>query len=293
MTENRTERWQARPSLNVARGGLIGTTTGTTYAIGGFTSGFGTGLDSVERLDPAGGHWRLIAPMPTARGNPAAATVRGDVYVLGGYADDKILDVVEILDGDRWRTGRPLPGARGGAAAAAIGDRLYVVGGFDATDNATTAVSVYDVHNDAWHDAHPMRTARGLLKAEVLDGHLYAIGGTVDVQVFQATVERYDPAADRWHTVAPLHTGRGNPGVAADGGRRIFVVGGASANGPLRTTEVYEPHADRWRTLDPLLTVGRASFSAAVHDDLLVAFGGFELTADTPTASSRVEALHI
>ena len=293
MTENRTERWQARPSLNVARGGLIGTTTGITYAIGGFTSGFGAELDSVERLDPASGHWRLIAPMPTARGNPAAATVRRDVYVLGGFVGDKTVDVVEILDGARWRRGRPLPGARGGAAAAAIGDRLYVVGGFDAAGNATAAVSVYDVHDDAWHDAHPMRAPRGLLKAEVLDGHLHAIAGTVDVQVFQTTVERYDPAADRWHTVAALRTGRGNPGVAASGDRHIFVVGGASPDGPQRTTEVYDPRADRWRTLDPLLAVGRGSLSAAVDDDLLMAFGGFELTAGTPTASARVEAIRV
>ncbi|WP_433302089.1 Kelch repeat-containing protein [Actinoplanes sp. CA-030573] len=287
--------WQARPSLNEARGGLIGTTTGITYAIGGYTSGFGAELGSVERLDPATGRWSLIRPLNVKRGNSAAATARdGDVYVLGGFVGDKTVDVVEILDHrtGHWRAGRPLPGARGGAAAAAIGDRIYVVGGFDADDNATTAVAFYDIRRDSWHDVKPMPTARGLLKAEVLDGHLYAIAGTVDVQVFQTTVERYDPASDTWGTVAPLHTGRGNPGVAA-GGRRIFVVGGASPDGPLRTTEVYDPHADRWRTIDAQLAVGRASLSAAVVRDHLVAFGGFEVPAGSPVASARVEALSL
>jgi N-acetylneuraminic acid mutarotase len=295
-----SHQWQARPALNVPRGGLIGATADTTYAIGGSTSNFGAELASVERLDPVTGRWSLVTPMPTARGNPAAAAARGDVYVLGGFVNDKTVDIVEIFDppSGQWRSGRPLPEARGGAGAAAIGDRIYVVGGFDAVDTRTAAVFVYDVSEDAWHGLRPMPTPRGLLKVAVLDGHLYAIGGADDNLVFQDAVERYDPATDTWRTAAPLQTPRGNPGVATSD-RHIFVVGGATADGPSRTSEEYDPHPDRWRPLSPLLPVGRASLSATLldgahgHDHTLVAFGGFERAGGPPIASARVEALSL
>jgi N-acetylneuraminic acid mutarotase len=296
-------QWRPRPSLNVARGGLIDAMAGKTYAIGGFTTGFGAELDAVEELDPAHGQWRLVAPMPTARGNPAAAGARGEVYVFGGFVRDKTVDVVEVFDPrtGHWRTGRPLPGARGGAGAAAVGDRVYVIGGFDADDIATAAVTVYDTHADTWQSVRPMPSKRGLLKVAQLDGRLYAIGGRDDNQVNQSAVQRYDPVADRWHTMAPLRTARGNPGVAA-AARHLFVVAGAGPDGPLRTTERYDVHADRWQTLDPLLPVGRASLSAAYvtdgdaahgHRDLLIAVGGFTVTDGLPTASARVEALPV
>src|SRR5258708_2624935 len=72
-------QWAPRPSLHVARGGLTGATQGETYAIVGFTTGFSAELDSVEELDPVDGQWRPVTPMPTARGNPAAAAARGEV----------------------------------------------------------------------------------------------------------------------------------------------------------------------------------------------------------------------
>jgi hypothetical protein len=297
-----TVEWMPRPSLNVARGGLTGTTHAVTYAIGGFTSGFGAELDSMEELDPVRGRWRPVAPMPTARGNPAAAAVRRDVYVFGGFVRDKALDVVEVFDprSGRWRTGRPLPAARGGAAAAAIGGRIYVVGGFDDADRATATVFSYDPRTDTWDTVHPMGTRRGLLKVADLNGHLYAIGGVDDSRTFLSTVERYDAGSDRWQPVAPLLTGRGNPGVAV-AGRHVFVIGGAGPAGPLRTTERYDARADRWHELEPLLAVGRASLSAAVttggrgndRGAFLVAFGGFEVDGGPPIASARVEALRV
>src|SRR4051794_30692567 len=149
----KTALWVPGPPLTVARGGLINTTFKTAYAIGGFTTGFRADLDSVERLDRTAGRWSPVAPMPTARGNAAAASAGERIYVLGGYVGDKPADVVEVFEpeSNNWHTGRPLPGGRGGAAAAAIGDRIYVVGGFDADDVATDAVDVYDVAADEWH----------------------------------------------------------------------------------------------------------------------------------------------
>src|SRR5678816_2194085 len=79
--EKTTVTWIRRSPLNVARGGLTDATVdGTVYAIGGFTSGFGAELDAVEVYDAARDRWRRVAPLPTARGCPAAATAHGHVY---------------------------------------------------------------------------------------------------------------------------------------------------------------------------------------------------------------------
>jgi N-acetylneuraminic acid mutarotase len=188
----------ASPSLNVARGGLIDATRGTTYAIGGFTTGFGAELDAVEELDPAHGRWRLVAPMPTARGNPAAAAARGKVYVFGGFVRDKTVDVVEVFDAQvgRWRTGRPLPGARGGAGAAAVGGR-------DDNQVDQSAVERYDPATDRWHTMAPLLTARGNPGVAVATRHLFVVGGASPGGPLRTT-ERYDVRADRWHTLDPL-----------------------------------------------------------------------------------------
>ncbi|WP_433378027.1 Kelch repeat-containing protein [Actinoplanes sp. CA-142083] len=289
--------WIPGPPLNVARGGLINATFKTAYAIGGFTTGFGEELDAVERLDRDRGRWARVTPMPTARGNPAAAAAGERIYVFGGFIGDKPADVVEVLDptAGAWQVRRPLPGGgRGGAAAAAVGERIYLVGGFDADDIATGATEAYDAIADVWHSVRPMPTRRGLLKLAVVGGQIYAIGGRDDNAASLPAVERYDPATDTWHAAAPMSTGRGNPGIAVAGGR-IYAVGGQGAGVALRTTERYDPAADRWETLSPLLAVGRSSLSAdhvvIGGRDLLIAFGGFEIVGGTPVASARVESL--
>ncbi len=60
------------------------------------------------------------------------------------------------------------------------------------------------------------------------------------------------------------------------------------------------PHADRWRVRKELLPTGRASFSAAVvrtarhnDSDMILAFGGFTVTAGGPVATDRVEAFPV
>lgn len=293
--------WSPRPSLNVARGGLADATLGTTtYAIGGFSSGFAADLDSVEARDLATGEWRLVAPMHHRRGNPAAVAAGGQIHVFGGFVEDDTLDVVEIFDPTtgRWHMGRPLPSVRGGPGTASVGDRIYVVGGFGAEGAASGTVDVYDTRLDAWSSGRPMPTRRGLLKLAQLGGRLYAIGGVDDSGTFQSKVEQYDPGANTWRTVAPMRAARGNPGALVFG-NRILVVGGADRSGALRTSEVYDPEADEWQALDALLPVGRASLSA-VHlvstpqdEPEVIAFGGFEGALSKATATRRVEALPI
>src|SRR3989454_10793184 len=62
---------------------------GKIYAFGGFTlpaSGAPAWvpIDNAWEYDPAADSWKALAPMPTQRGAPVAATVNGKIYVIGG-----------------------------------------------------------------------------------------------------------------------------------------------------------------------------------------------------------------
>jgi N-acetylneuraminic acid mutarotase len=282
---------------------LASAAAGRVYAIGGFSTDFAKTHDSVEAYDPGADSWRLVAPMLTPRGNPAAAAIDKRVYAIGGFAPKVGTDRVEVFDpsANRWARVARLPVALTGLGAVAFKGRIFTAGG-GTKDGAVRAVHIYNPKTDRWSsDAAPMPTARELLKLTQLDGRLYAIGGVSEAGQFLATVERYDPQADSWETVAPMGTPRGNPGVATAGGR-IFVVGGAGGQlGPgtvvaLTSSEVFDPQTNTWQQLDAHLPVGRGSLCAEpVSGNSILAIGGFE-PAGAPgsfVASTRVEALRI
>src|SRR5262245_64863905 len=41
-------------------------------------------IDNAWEYDPATDAWKALAPMPTKRGSPVAATANGKIYVIGG-----------------------------------------------------------------------------------------------------------------------------------------------------------------------------------------------------------------
>jgi len=237
--------WVPASPLNVGRGGLIGATFKTTYAIGGFTTGFGADLASVERFDRGTGKWAPVAPMPTARGNSAAAAAIEWVYVFGGYVGDKPSDIVEVYDpvADAWRSLHPMRTKRGLLKLAVLDGDLYAIGGRD--DNAVSQPTVerYDPATDTWQSRAPLLTGRGNPGVAVVDGHIYAVGGQGD-GVALRTTERYDPVADRWEKIGPLlATGRSSLSadvVVVDGRRLLIAFGGFELLGrtPVASTRV-------------------------------------------------------
>ena len=106
-------------------------------------------FDYVEARSVSGpGSWTTLAPLPTARANPAAAALGGLVYVAGGYSSHFPLPMSSRSSGPRtgvWTQSRKLPERRGGASAATLGGILYVVGGFvGARDQVSATALAYD-----------------------------------------------------------------------------------------------------------------------------------------------------
>jgi N-acetylneuraminic acid mutarotase len=104
----------------------------------------------------AQGTWTTKTPVPTARNAPAAASINGIVYVVGGGADLSCTpsSIVEAYDPatNTWTTKAPMPTPRYSLAVVAVNQTLYAIGGggycSDGGNRAT--VEAYNPATDIW-----------------------------------------------------------------------------------------------------------------------------------------------
>jgi hypothetical protein len=151
------------------------------YAIGGFGgANWNEALDANERYDTCSNQWQEMAPMPTPRGNIAAAAIGSKIYVAGGYANELRLDTLEIYDvpSDSWSSGASLPEPISGAATAAWNGKLYLFGGTRPGGVVSSTTYVYDPSTDQWTEISPMPGgARAFAVAATLNDKIYVVGG--------------------------------------------------------------------------------------------------------------------
>jgi N-acetylneuraminic acid mutarotase len=242
---------------------------------------------SVES-DQDRGSWRTAAPAPTKRTEVAAASLGDKIYVVGGFEQPGLTNVmnlaitatVEAYDSatDRWTTRASLPVGLHHVGIAVAGGRLYVIGGYRQSGviawHPVATVYTYDPATDAWSERAPMPSPRGALSVAEHGGKLYAIGG-FDRKANCAAVEVYDPERDLWVSRAPLPTPRDHLATATVAGK-IYAIGGR-LNGVYRqnlsVTEVYDIAADRWSRAADLPTA-RSGIMASVVEGRVYVFGG-------------------
>lgn len=251
-----TDTWTAKTpmpaAINAAASAVI---NGRLYVAGGAALNDPTQpgpFNTLYSYDPATDTWTTLAPMPTPEDGAAAASINGQLYVVGGITQavtnnprNAILQVYDPTT-NTWATKASMPTARAGAEAVAINGQLYVVGG--TTDNTssgyTGALEVYDPATDTWTSKAPMPTPRQVFAANAVNGQLFAIGGDPGGGVAQTAVnEVYDPSTDTWTTAAPMPTARYEMASGVIG-TTIFVVGGATGfgNGVQQTVnEAFSP----------------------------------------------------
>lgn len=238
--------------------------------------------------DQASGSWATAAPAPTKRTEVAAGALGGDIYVVGGFEQPGLSNVlhlaitpaVEAYDAstDRWTVKASLPVGLHHAGIGVVGKHLYVVGGYTQSGlsvwQPVATVYAYDRTADTWTERASMPTARGALAVAVFDGKLYAVGG-YDGNANSAAVEVYDLESDRWTARAPLPTPRDHLAAAVVSGK-LYAVGGrlkGDYRRNLSVTEAYDPAADRWTRVADLPTA-RSGITAAEVGGMLYVFGG-------------------
>ena len=238
--------------------------------------------------EPDRGVWRTAAPAPTKRTEVAAVTLQDKIYVVGGFEQPGLSNVMNLAISaaveeydpatDRWTTKHPMPVGLHHVGIGVAGGRLYVIGGYRQSGfgvwEPVATVFAYDPATDTWADRAPMPTARGALSVTAHEGKLYAIGG-YDRKANSAAVEVYDPERNTWTSCAPLPTPRDHLASATVSGK-LYAIGGR-VNGDyhrnLSVTEVYDPAADQWKRAADLPTA-RSGITAAVVGGRVYVFGG-------------------
>ncbi len=238
---------------------------GKIYVLGGDAgpdpSGSITPLPTTFEYDPANDAWTSDTPMPTARTEVAAATVNGQIYVIGGKdASGSALPTVEIFDPatHQWAPGPDLPSPRAGLVAGVLNKRIYVVGGNDGSNILRSGVFL-DPHaaNPQWKPIAdmPPGTALPILRGAVLHdrfigGKLFVIGCGPD----RNQVITFDPATSAkgsWSTnYPPLPRPRNDGGVTSEGTQDthvIYYVGGGGQVQPIDELDILSLRPD----LDP------------------------------------------
>jgi N-acetylneuraminic acid mutarotase len=190
-----------------------------------------------------GGNWVKLPSLGRPRAAGAAAVVGDQIVVVGGQANDRLVDTTEVFDGKRWSGGKSIPTPREHLAAASDGHFVYAVGGRAlSADKNSRALERYDPANNRWQQLPDMPTARGGLGAAIVDGHLFALGGEGPTDVF-GKVESYSLASRKWSSAPSMRTPRHGITVAAIG-RSLYSLGGAPRPGHASasaTAEVLRP----------------------------------------------------
>ncbi len=295
-----TGRFVVRTPGRVRRGRRVGWCMVEKKTVAGTRSNFLwpflIGLGLLALLVPARaaqaetdrGAWRTELPAPAKRTEVAAAALNGKMYVVGGFEQPGLGNVIHLaitasveeydLSAGRWTAKSPLPVGLHHVGIGVAGGRLYVIGGYKQSGlsvwSPVATVYAYDPATDAWTERAPMPTARGALSVTEHDGKLYAIGG-YDRKANSPAVEVYDPERNLWTSRAPLPTLRDHLATAARSGK-IYAVGGR-LNGDyhrnLSVTEVYDPATDHWTSAADLPTA-RSGITASVTGGRIYVFGG-------------------
>lgn len=230
------------------------------------------------------GLWTSIRPINgVPRSRPAAATVDGKIYLIGGeISGNGRANTVDEYDprSNTWTVQAglmPIPASN--ICAAVIGTDIYIPGGYDASNAYLNTLQVYHTTSDSWSTIATDLLPIGLAApgCAALNGKLYVFGGA-NAGVYQNGTYVYDPAApagSRWSTLPTMAHARAYlAGVAANG--KIYAVGGRDviAN-DLSYVEAYNPADNAWHSVTSLSKARAGLGVYAVGNTLYACGGGF------------------
>jgi N-acetylneuraminic acid mutarotase len=238
-----TRRWSTLPPLPKALNHVA------MAAVGGEIYSFGGNTDRLREYASTGESWRFlvkerrwepVAPLPTPRGGAGTAVVGDRIFVAGGRAGDRSLDVVESYDTKtgRWSTHAPMPTRRDHLEVAVDGGRLYALGGRKEDVVSLATHERYDPAADAWSavPGAPERKA-GFAYVETPAGLVAAGGESLDEWRLFGGVFAFDPDSGRWRTLPSMAEPKhGFAGEYVDG--RLYAIGGSRCSGfrPVRSS---------------------------------------------------------
>jgi N-acetylneuraminic acid mutarotase len=217
-----TQTWTQLPDMQYQRGAAVATViAGKLYVTGGWDlsestpDGEAVMRPELEIYDPQTGQWSMGARIPHAFYGSSAATLNGDMYVVGGCkivgtSDECTSRDVQVYDpaSNTWTQAAPYPTGTGYLGCGAISGKLYCAGGLDqATGGAITSAYSYDPASNTWSPIASLPISLWGGGHAAANGQLLMSGGvTGPSETSTAVTDKgysYDPAANAWTPLAP------------------------------------------------------------------------------------------
>jgi N-acetylneuraminic acid mutarotase len=221
--------------------------------------------------------WLGGTPLSEPRTEVAAAPLRGEIVVAGGFlatgANSRRVDAYAPAS-DSWRRLPDLPVSVDHAAAAARRGRVFVIGGYGPDRQPLRRAFAFD--GARWRALPPPPEGRAAAAAAATAaGKLYVVGGRDGERGLARTMLVLDLRTLRWSTV-PGPVPREHLAATALGGV-VYAVAGRKAgiDTNLALVEAFDPRMGRWRTLPPLPSP-RGGTGAAAIAGRIVSVGGEE-----------------
>ena len=128
--------------------------------------------------DPASDTWSEAAPLPRAKGSPAAVVHDGKLWVIGGRSGTDDFGGVDVYDpaADAWTSGPAIP-PRGTHGAVVRDGAILVVGG-ESQARGKALAEVLRLEDGEWTRAAPLPAPRAFARAVVVDGAVLVVGGS-------------------------------------------------------------------------------------------------------------------
>lgn len=228
--------WSTAPNLPGAavENPAVVSLGGRIYAFGGSTAPFSGAVSNAAVFDPTTSGWTPLANMPTARGGATAQVVDGEIYVVGGLADNGTsLNTVEIFDPitGQWSAGPSLTTARDNAGSAVVDDLLYVFGGRTRNVNDTlNSLEIYNPATDLWTFGNSMPTSRRAIAVGTIGDKIQVTGGEGSGKTF-AENEEYNITTGLWKPLTSISTPRHGTAFGTIDDVTYVIGGGPVAGG--------------------------------------------------------------
>lgn len=242
--------WEELPSGPTLQGMNLAAHDGLIYRVGGMLPRNAPGekvdnwsVRSAARFDPSQHRWEDLPPLPEGRSSHDVAIVDGKLYAIGGWdmhgaqGNDWLstMLVLDLTDPRATWVEMPQPFRRRALIVAVHDHKIFVIGGFDAEDEPSRRVDVFDPREGRWLQGPglPGSAMNGFAPAAcVLDRQLY-------ISVGDGTLHQLNDRDYRWDQVG-TNTRRIVHRMLPLGGR-ILIVGGAAKGDNLDLIEELAP----------------------------------------------------
>ena len=172
----------------------------------GFLYAFGGRL--VRKYNPETNLWHDVPPLSVPRGGVCAVADQKSLYVIGGYAEDAISDVVEVFDPrlNSWNRIAPTPCKRMFACGAVVKSRLFIFGGFARQESDSKLMEVYDPAISTWSSIIWRSAPKYIYSCVSFKGKIFVLGMKRGISK-TSSLRVYDVDKNEWGSCSSVPDG--------------------------------------------------------------------------------------